>query len=122
MNKEDLKRIVIGLGSPRELHFGTDKAVIDSLPIKEHVLLFVRDSVDDLATRALMHEVARVSEKFHGRLLFVTIDESQFSVLQFFNLKPSDLPQAILVDMRNESSLVKYIMTNDFLDDIEELK
>ena len=120
MNYEDLKKIVIGISSPRELNFGRDKAAIDSLPVKEHVLLFVRESSEDLATRALMDEVARISEKYHGRLLFVSIDENQFSVLQFFNLKPSDLPQAILVDMRNELSLIKYIMIPDFLDDIDE--
>ena len=121
MGVEDLQRVVVGVGSARILDFTEDKAIIDTLPVKEHVLLFVKSDPDHLATRALIDEVNRISGKFHGRLLFVTINESEFSVLQFFNLKPSDLPQAVIVDMRSDMNLVKYIMTSDFLDDIEEL-
>jgi len=38
----DLERQVVGLASSNVLYFAKEKGLIDSLPIKEHILLFVR--------------------------------------------------------------------------------
>ena len=37
-----LEHILVDLSTPNILDFSTDKAVIDTLSIKEHVLIFVR--------------------------------------------------------------------------------
>lgn len=112
----DLEKMIISLTAPSVLSFSEKKSLIDTLPVKEHVLLFVKDPKNDLASRLLMDQVDSISPSFHGRLLFIKIDDSELSVMQYFNIKPSDLPQVILVDMRDPENMDKYIMTADFQD------
>lgn len=112
--------MIISLTAPSVLSFSEKKSLIDTLPVKEHVLLFVKDPKNDLASRLLMDQVDSISPSFHGRLLFIKIDDSELSVvlnnlfcinqysfskvrfnfgqMQYFNIKPSDLPQVIIVN------------------------
>jgi hypothetical protein len=77
---EDLERMIIGLSVPRILNFSQQKDIIDSLPVKEHVLLFVKDD-QDIASRILIDTVNQINGQFHGRLLFISVNSSEISVV-----------------------------------------
>ena len=120
--ESDLERHIVGMTVPSVLYFAEQKALIDSLSIKEHVLVFVNSGEGDPASRGLIDEVTRVSPSFHGRLLFIVIEDTDLSILQYFNMKPVDLPQVVLVNMVDEESTHKYIMTSQFAVDVQEME
>ena len=116
----DIESMIISLIVPSILSFKDDKELIDSLPVKEHVLLFLKSQTSDIPSRMLMDEVNKITSRFHGRLLFITLEESELSVvrsksfilykffffiinntknhsMQHFNMKPTDLPQVNLI-------------------------
>jgi len=78
----DIESMIISLIVPSILSFKDDKELIDSLPVKEHVLLFLKSQTSDIPSRMLMDEVNKITSRFHGRLLFITLEESELSVVR----------------------------------------
>lgn len=75
-------------------------------PITKHCLIFTKPDADHHATT--MSTMKTVATEFRGKTLFISVasDENQ-RVLDFFDLKESDLPKVVLADMGGESGQMK---------------
>ena len=84
---------------------------IASIPIKKHVLVF-HDTSDRSTT--LLQALEEIATEERGRLVFVTIPAVEHQLLQFFGLSTTDLPEAVLADMTDESNLQRYVRATPF--------
>jgi protein disulfide-isomerase A1 len=75
-------------------------------PITKHCLIFTNPDADHHAST--MSTIKTVANDFRGKTLFISVasDENQ-RVLDFFDLKETDLPKVILADMGGESGQMK---------------
>jgi len=80
--------------------------------IKVHVLLFGSKSGDSYEKTREQFKAA--AEKFRGKTLFVSVDaddEENGRVLEFFGLKPADVPAIRLITLKDEMSKYKFEST-----------
>lgn len=49
-----------------------------------------------------------IAPQFKGEILFVEVSSSQYQLMHYFNLQISDLPQIVLVDIRQAGHNLRY--------------
>lgn len=49
-----------------------------------------------------------IAPQFKGEILFVEVDSSQYQLMHYFDLQISDLPQIVLVDIRQPGHNLRY--------------
>jgi len=79
--------------------------------IKSHVLLFVNKEKESEETK-VKDAATPVAKSMQGKMLFVTVDESDSRILEFFGIGSEDIPTARIVKM-GEAGMKKYAYTKD---------
>ena len=104
---EALKSFVIGESTPLIQVFSPEasKKIFKS-PIQKHALVFTVKG--DVSHTTTMDVFSKVASTLKGKFLFVNVPSTESKVLEFFDLKESDLPAMILGDMGHESGMKKY--------------
>lgn len=75
-------------------------------PIKKHVLFFTNAASEYHAS--VLNVLTEAAKKWKGQLLFVNVPHDETKVVEFFDLKETDMPKVIIGDMGHESGLKKY--------------
>jgi len=127
MSSDEISRLILSHTIPTMITFGSDtKGIINSLPIREHVLLFVNEeslsiyngkrkmesseSENTQLSVLLLKEAELLSSKYRGRLIFIIIPSTEQAVLQYFGFRSIDLPQTVVADIRESDAPKRYDM------------
>jgi protein disulfide-isomerase A1 len=103
----DISSFIVANSSPliQEFSQETSKKIFGS-QIQQHVLFFTdKASSHHESTVNAFREVAA---QYKGKLLFVNVPTSEQRILDFFEIKATDAPAAILADLASESGIKKY--------------
>jgi protein disulfide-isomerase-like protein len=105
----EILRMLLAYSLPTVIRFNSDlQPIIQSLPIKRHVLFFC-DLEGDADFIAAVDAVAS-STANKGKLLFIEVPSTEYQVINFFGLTRADLPQFIIADLvgADEGDLKRY--------------
>lgn len=109
INEASIKEFIQSNQLPVVIDFNAETAQkIFGGEIKVHILLFASKTSD--AYEKSREQFKGAAEKFRGKALFVSVDsddEENGRVLEFFGLKPTDVPAIRLITLKDEMSKFK---------------
>lgn len=79
---------------------------INSLPIKQHVLIFHDLNERSQRVLAMMEPIA---DMYKGELIFITVNNFEHHLFQFFGVESTSVPELIIVDMENEFNMKRFV-------------
>lgn len=109
----DVQQFALANSSPLIQEFSQESSKkIFSSQVQKHFLFFTNKASEHHAsTIATFREVAAA---YKGQALFVNVPTSEQRILDFFEIKATDVPAAILADLGNESGMKKYPFTGEY--------
>lgn len=108
--EEEVQAFISGNTIPLVQTFSAESSKkIFSSPIQTHVLFFTDKSADHHEPTIAAYTAA--AAEFKGKLLFVNVPASETKVMDYFDIKASDLPTMVLADLGSESGMKKYFYT-----------
>jgi len=107
LSEEDIITTLVSSSLPLVIPYTVQsQPFINTIPIKKHVLVF-HDSSD--RSDALFDVIESVASDMRGTLVFISIPHSEHQLLQFFGIDAATgLPEIVLADMADESSMRRY--------------
>jgi protein disulfide-isomerase A1 len=110
--EEDISEFVMGSSSPLVQFFSSEtSSKIFGSKIQVHILFFT-DSAQEYHKHTLV-AFTELAKTVRGKALVVNIPSSEQRVLDFFDVKPEDLPAAHVADMRTDGVMKKYKFEDD---------
>lgn len=79
---------------------------INSLPVKQHVLIFHDLNERSQRVLAMMEPIA---DMYKGELIFITVNNFEHHLFQFFGVESTSVPELIIVDMENEFNMKRFV-------------
>jgi len=99
--QEEVATFIVVNTAPLVVEFGPSNAKqIFEGPIKVHLLLFANRNVNNFVF--LERGLTPVARQTKGKITHVIVPSTETRVLDFFGVKPEDLPRASIIDMRVE--------------------
>lgn len=116
VSEAEVAQFVLANSAPliQEFSQETSKKIFSS-QIQKHVLFFTDKSSSHHAE--VVNSFKEVAGQFKGRALFVNVPVTEQRILEFFELKASDVPAAVLADLSSESGIKKYPYKGKFAGD-----
>ena len=91
----------------------TSKKIFGS-DIKQHALFFVNKNAADYSASATYDLLTETAKTHKGEVLFITVSSDNTGILGYFDLKESDLPKFIIINMA--AAIKKYPLDIDSAD------
>eukprot|EP01035_Chromulina_nebulosa_P018608 gene18608-24337_t len=116
LDVDELATFVTGQSIPLIQEFNAEASrKIFASPITKHALFFTDKASESHAS--VKSAFQPVAETFRGKAMFVNVPSSETKVLEYFNLKSTELPAFIFADMAGESGIKKYVFKGEFTSD-----